>query len=99
MSSSALNTIASIVGTARRYLPEPASRGVGLFQDILGGVSKAFGGGDVGGVPLQATGDFASLIQMQIDAQKEMQSVTLVSNLEKSNHESKMSAIRNVRVS
>ena len=98
MSSSTLNTISSLVGTARQYLPEPASTGVGLFQDILGGVAKLTGS-DVGGVPMQTTGDFASLIQMQIDAQKEMQSVTLVSNLEKSHHESKMAAIRNVRVS
>lgn len=93
----ALNTVAQIGARAARYLPEPASTGVGLFRDVMKAVEGS--GDDVGGVPGTATGDFADLIELQLEAQAEMQTTTMVSNIEKSKHESKMSAIRNIRVS
>jgi hypothetical protein len=41
--------------------------------------------------------ELLSLIELQRQMQIEMQSISLISNIEKSRHESKMSAIRNVR--
>lgn len=93
-----LGQITSAASHAARYLPEPASKGVGIFRDVMEVVSSA-ADTVVGGVDNVATGDFAELIQLQIEAQQEMQTTTMVSNIEKSKHESKMSAIRNIRVS
>jgi hypothetical protein len=83
--------------SAASYLPEPSSTGMGLFQDAMDIARTA--AGEIGGVSLDATGGFADLIQAQIQAQMEMQTTTLVSNLERSKHESKMAAIRNIRLS
>lgn len=41
--------------------------------------------------------ELLSLIELQRQMQIEMQSISMISNIEKSRHESKMSAIRNVR--
>lgn len=96
-------------GAANRYLPEPSPAGSEIFSDFLNvargtlqrvlesASSSAFGGA-VGGVPLTAGGELAELIALQIATQQEMQVTTLVSNIERSKHESKMSAIRNIRV-
>lgn len=89
-----LNAVANVSARAARYLPEPAATGVGLFRDVMKAV-----GDEVGGVEASPTGDFADLIGLQLEAQAEMQTTTMVSNIEKSKHESKMSAIRNIRVS
>lgn len=94
--SNALRGVAEVSSAAARYLPEPAAKGVGLFRDVMGLVSDVEKG-DVGGVPTEALGDFAELIQMQIEVQKEMQTTTMVSNIEKSRHETKMAPIRNIR--
>jgi hypothetical protein len=90
--------IATTSHNAARYLPEPATRGVGIFKDVMNLVGKV-GSNVVGGVGLNPYGDFAELINIQIEAQREMQTTTMVSNLEKSKHESKMAPIRNIRVS
>ena len=89
--------VSDIASAAARYLPEPAVTGVGLFQDAVElikdvGSTVADGSAALGGASSY------DLIQMQIQAQQEMQAVTMVSNIEKSKHESKMAAIRNVRV-
>ncbi len=86
----------TLAATAERYLPEPAVTGIGAFGDVLDMVDQ-FTGDSVGGVSTSALGDFADLIQMQIEVQKEMQTTTMVSNVEKSKHESKMAPIRNIR--
>ena len=86
-----------LVDTAGSYYPEPTTTGTGLFQDALS-VAKGVAG-EIGGVSLDATGNFEALIQAQIQAQMEMQTTSMVSNIERSKHETKMAAIRNVRVS
>lgn len=83
--------------TAAAYLPEPSSTGVGVFSDILDtarGVAK-----EIGGVPLEVTGGLSDLLETQIQFQMEMAAINLVSNIERSKHESKMAVIRNIRVS
>lgn len=92
-----LASVAEVTKTAAHYLPEPATGSGQLFQDVLNSVASV-GSSIVGGIPAVATGDFASLIQLQLEAQREMQSTTMVSNIEKSKHESKMAAVRNIRV-
>lgn len=78
------------------YLPEPSSTGVGVFADVVGAVQSIAGG--VGGVSLNPTGSFAGLIQAQIQAQMEMQTTSMVSNIERSKHETKMTPVRNIRL-
>jgi len=90
--------LGNVSSAAARYLPEPASTGMGLFKDVMNAVRGA-AGGFIGGVPTSSTGDFADLIALQIEAQEKMQTTTMLSNIEKSKHESKMSALRNIRVS
>lgn len=78
------------------YPPEPSSSGMGLLNDIVG-IARTVAGG-IGGVPLEASGSFAELIQAQIQSQMEMQTTSMVSNIERSKHESKMTPIRNIRL-
>lgn len=92
---------------AERYLPEPAVDGTGIFQDFVE-IAKGALSGAIAAVPFGSllsngaetggTGSFSELIALQIQAQQEMQVTSLVSNIERSKHESKMSAIRNIRV-
>ena len=82
--------------SASYYMPEPSSTGVGVFADVVGAVSNI--AGEVGGVSLNATGSFADLIQAQIQAQMEMQTTSMVSNIERSKHETKMTPVRNIRL-
>lgn len=88
--------LASVSSGAASYLPEPATTGTGVFKDVISAVKNV--AREVGGVSLESSGSFAELIQAQIDAQMEMQTTSMISNIERSKHESKMAAIRNVRV-
>ncbi len=86
------------IGPAAQYLPEPQSRAGTLFKQALQFVKSAAGEA-IGGVSQSIGGDYGELISVQIAAQEEMQTTTMLSNIEKSKHESKMAAIRNIRVS
>jgi hypothetical protein len=92
--------LSHISSNTRKYLPEPATKGIGIFKDIIniaGGLAKTVSsasGIGIGGV----SDDFLSLLELQINAQKEMQSVSMMSNIEKSKHETRMTPIRNLRV-
>jgi hypothetical protein len=88
----------SEMGSAARYLPEPQSKASKIFKDVVNAV-KSVVDDSIGGVSQTIGGDFGELINAQIAAQEEMQTTTMVSNIEKSKHESKMAAIRNIRVS
>ncbi|MBL7663350.1 hypothetical protein JNK13_11425 [bacterium] len=76
------------------YPAEPSTTGTTVFSDVIDAVGTV-GGAFVGGL---GDANFAELLQMQIQAQVEMQSVSMESNIEKSKHETRMSAIRNIRV-
>ncbi|MCB0320099.1 MAG: hypothetical protein KDD60_04180 [Bdellovibrionales bacterium] len=79
-----------------RIPPEPRSR-IGFdFSSILQGISglaSAAIGTQTGGIQPQ----YLALINKQIEMQEQMQLVSLTSNIEKSRHESRMAAVRNVR--
>lgn len=95
--SNGVQALAGIGANAREYLPEPALSGVGLFQDVME-VASDIGDGFIGGVSTGVTGDFADLIKQQIEVQQELQATSMVSNIERSKHETNMAAIRNIRV-
>jgi hypothetical protein len=90
-------------GSSDVYLPvsgmklfgaEPRSSLAQGFRSVLSGVGSALGtASSIAGVdPL-----YSDLLSQQMEMQKQLQLVSLHSNVEKSRHESKMAAIRNVR--
>jgi len=89
----------SVSRAASRYLPEPATGGVGLFKDFM---QKALGVASTAANPMSAAagnlGQFERLLEMQLQAQMEMQTVSMVSNIQKAEHDTKMASIRNMRV-
>lgn len=96
----AINDILSYFRSANLY---PAITGNNLLADIGNIIRKAGGliGGalpeSIGGVSTEMFGDFKELMELQLQVQMEMQTISMVSNIEKSKHESKMAAIRNIR--
>lgn len=100
MSTLSLSTMSNVSSGTQQYLPEPAVSGYGVFREALGLAS------DIGEVALGAVGaasgasiggDFQSLLNLQMQAFEEMQMLTMVSNIERSKHDTKMAAIRNIR--
>lgn len=71
-------------------------QGSSIFWDTVDFIKKSVGG-SIAGVPLSIPSEMIGLIELQRQMQIEMQTVSMVSNIEKSKHESKMAAIRNVR--
>jgi len=83
-------------GALGRFIPEPRSRAGQIFRSVLNGVSSMFGraAGGIAGIDP----GYQELLNRQIEAQQQMQLVSLESNIEKSKHETQMAAIRNIRV-
>ena len=74
--------------TFTRSMPEPVSKGV----DFVGSLARA-------GFGVTGVGDSSeSILQQQIELQKEMLQITLFSNLERTRHETKMAPARNIRL-
>jgi hypothetical protein len=96
-----INGISTAADTAAYFLPEPAVSKSSGFWNVLNS-AKDLALGAVGGVPANMGGsnfgELRQLIDLQVQVQTEMQAVTMISNVEKSKHESKMSALRNVKV-
>ncbi len=78
-------------GTLSSLTPEPKNGNGISFGSVLDTV------GDVAGSMIGIDPGYASLLQTQMHMQQQMQQVSLVSNIMRSKHESKMAAIRNVR--
>jgi hypothetical protein len=78
------------------YVPEPSTTGIGLFRDVFQAAGSAAASLLPGG--FGRVDGFQHLISAQIQVQLEMQQVSMVSNIEKSRHESRMAAVRNIRV-
>ncbi|MEZ4753612.1 MAG: hypothetical protein R3A13_04785 [Bdellovibrionota bacterium] len=75
-------------------VPEPQSTISSTFGNVLRSAasiaSSATGVGDL-------SGDIYALLDQQVAIQQEMQTVSMISNIERSKHEMKMAAIRNMR--
>lgn len=80
-----------------RFQPEPKISGGNFFNTAL----QLLGGG-LGAVASDGLGlvssENAALIQLQLQTQKEMMYTSMVSNIEKSRHETQMAPVRNIRV-
>jgi hypothetical protein len=91
----AASTGAFAANALRRMLPEPRSRLARGFDGVLRAASGATGSS--GGSTIDP--QYQELLDKQIAFQTQMQLVSLTSNSEKSAHEARMAAIRNVRTS
>jgi len=88
-----LNRLSSS-GEFARFTPQPKNTaGIG-FQDVLKAATSI--AGTVAPVAGLDSG-YQALIAKQIEVQQQMQMMTMHSNIEKSKHETQMSAIRNMR--
>ncbi|MDD2943944.1 MAG: hypothetical protein PHC51_13385 [bacterium] len=80
------------------YLPEPSLSPTGMFNGLVDLVSQ-LGKVSVPGAGVVQDMGFASLLEQQRIQQERMQKISMISNIEKSEHEAKMAAIHNMRVS
>ncbi len=109
----ALPDISQSSPALRTYAAVPSTNRVGVFADIVTGVAnvgvraavkatKSVLTGGAGGDGFGSAGDavdsLKGLLEQQIAIQAEMQEFTMATNIEHSKHETKMAAIRNMRV-
>lgn len=91
---SALFSLTNPSGVLTRFVPQPkTSFGQTLINTIRGVAGVASGALGYSGIQPEYT----QLIQQQLEVQKQMQLVSLISNVEKSKHETQMAAVRNIR--
>ena len=74
---------------AARYLPEPIASGVEFAASLARAGSDS---------TIDISPAYQDLINKQIETQMELQQVSFISNIERSEHETRMAAVRNVRV-
>lgn len=79
----------SAVQSTAQFLPEPVASGVGF-------ASRFMELGDTQYIDISPS--YQALIERQIQVQLEQQQVTFSSNIERSQHESRMAAVRNLRL-
>ncbi|MCB0325337.1 MAG: hypothetical protein KDD69_17260 [Bdellovibrionales bacterium] len=77
------------VQNAVHYLPEPLAQGVDFAGSLLRSDNTT---------TIEFSDSAQELINRQIEVQLELQQVTFVSNIERSEHEGRMAAVRNIRV-
>jgi hypothetical protein len=80
-----------------RFGPEPASSTGEVFRSVVGTLSLVAGrflGSNGAGISENPW----DLIQQQLEIQKEMMVVSMYSNIKKSEHETQMAPVRNIRV-
>ncbi len=87
--SGLFNTLTSAAGSVSEYLPEPVAEGIDFAQSLTSARQ---------GIEIDVSPAYQDLIDKQIETQQELQQVTFTSNIERSEHETRMAAIRNVRV-
>ena len=70
------------------------SAAMGWVKNMLGSFADTTTGLTGSGL----NGDYSSLLAAQMQMQKEMMVVSMISNVEKSRHETQMAPVRNIRV-
>jgi hypothetical protein len=98
MTTVSLEKPSQVFDPMERIPPKPAvstayAQAVEFAKTLLGGVTGAASSAATG-----VTGDYANLIGLQMQMQKEMMEVSMVSNVLKSKHEAQMAPVRNIRV-
>jgi len=96
--------ISEVRGSSGNLNGMTGASGESGFSQFLSGASSAVGDLAAGGLSIAGGGlgmstDLFGLIEMQRQLQMEMETVSMISNIDKSRHESKMAAIRNIRTS
>lgn len=87
-------------GSLARFAPAPKFRMSGAFQKVMGAASQVAGGavgaaaGAVGAVDSQ----YMEMINKQQALQEQMMLVSMISNTAKTEHDTKMAPVRNLRV-
>lgn len=89
ITGAAVNAVLGMARSASQYMPEPVASGV----EFLGSLQNAQNTNEIG-----ISSEYRELLDKQLETQQEMQQVTFTSNIEKSQHESRMAAVRNIRV-
>lgn len=74
-----------------KFLPEPKNRVMSTLSGAASFVSRLATGQPV-------SGQFDSLIATQMEVQQQLMLVSMQSNLSRTEHETKMSPVRNLRV-
>ena len=87
--SAVMSTIKSVGQATARYLPEPISSGVSFASSLLPETSSQ---------TVDISANYQALIEKQIQVQLEQQQVSFTSNIERSQHESRMAAVRNLKL-
>lgn len=87
--TTALDTIKSLGQATARMLPEPVASGVSFASSMLP---------SSGSQTVDISPNYQALIEKQIQIQLEQQQVSFTSNIERSQHESKMAAVRNLKL-
>jgi hypothetical protein len=82
----------SLLSAGRYFAPEPRSK-AGDFLRSVGNAAS-----EVASSVVSLDPAYAELLKKQIQVQEQMQTLSMESNIEKSRHETQMTAIRNVRV-
>lgn len=90
---STLGSYLSSSSNLLRFVPEPKSRVASAFSGVMRSVGQTISGGS--SVSLDPS--YQALLEKQIELQEQMQRISMESNIEKTRHESKMSAVRNFR--
>ena len=82
-----------------RFQPEPkiSSGGSGFLNTAMQLLGNGLGSVASDGLGM-ISGENAALIQLQLETQREMMYTSMVSNIEKSRHETQMAPVRNIRV-
>ncbi|NLF25280.1 MAG: hypothetical protein GX589_06440 [Deltaproteobacteria bacterium] len=83
-------------GGLERFIPEPTSRMGSGFRNALRAAQSAASAVDssLSGI----TGEMGELLARQKELQEEMMKISLISNIMRTEHETKMAAVRNLRV-
>ena len=84
-------------GGLLRQLPEPRSA-LGTWGKTLSSTVNGVAQAATSATSSLAGGEFGALLELQMQVQREMAAVSMVSNISKSKHETEMAPIRNLRV-
>lgn len=84
-------------GELLKFIPEPKSRVSTTFSDVMRSVGSV--AGSAVGLASGIDPTYTDLLNKQVELQTQMQLVTMESNIEKTRHETKMTALRNYRAS
>ena len=96
LAGAAMSAFRAASSIADSYLM-PVTKTPGLINGIVNSVLKSAGVETIAGVDMGNIGELRELIELQIQVQGQMQAISMLSNIEKDKHESRMAAIRNLR--